>query len=141
MEPNVNTAKARRLRAARTCYGHLAGQLGVALADAMAQRGLIATTQSKRLMLTESGRQCLENLGLNPATFADGPEGHARHCMDWTECQHHLAGPMPALLFTRLLELGWLQPGAEPRAIIITPSGHLGLEKSFGILLRTDLAA
>jgi hypothetical protein len=49
---------------------------------------------------------------------------------------------LPARLFGRLLELGWVQRGSESRAILITPSGHLGLRRSFGlILLQPSVAA
>ena len=136
-----HTAKARRLRAARSCYDHLAGQLGVALADALEQRGLITASGPDRYVLSEAGCCCLEHLGVAPASLGAGPKGHARLCLDWTERRRHLAGILPARLFTRLLELGWIQRGAESRAILVTPSGHLGLKQSFGLTLQTDVAA
>src|ERR1700728_3022951 len=36
--------EARRLRAARSCYDHLAGRLGVAIATAMEAQGLVSVT-------------------------------------------------------------------------------------------------
>jgi DNA-binding transcriptional ArsR family regulator len=135
------SAKARRLRAARSCYDHLAGQLGVALADALEQRGLITESGPERYMLSEAGCHCLAQLGVAPASLGAGLKGHARPCLDWTERRRHLAGIVPARLFTRLLELGWIRRGAESRAIFVTPSGHRGLKQSFGLVLQTDVAA
>lgn len=136
-----HSAKARRLRAARSCYDHLAGQLGVALADALEQNGLITASAPERYMLSEAGQQSFERLGMDLAALNAGSKPHARPCVDWTERRRHLAGPVPARLFTRLLELGWVQRGAESRAILITPSGHRGLRQHFGIVLQTDIAA
>ncbi len=129
------------MRAARSCYDHLAGQLGVALADALEQRGLITASGPERYMLSEAGCHCLEQLGVAPAPLGAGLKGHARPCLDWTERRRHLAGVVPARLFSRLLELGWIQRGAENRAIFVTPSGRLGLKHSFGLVLQTDMAA
>lgn len=134
-------AKARRLRAARSCYDHLAGQLGVALADALEQNGLLTASDPERYMLSGAGRQCLECLGIDLAAFGKGEKPHARPCVDWTERRRHLAGPLAARLFTRLLELGWVQRGAESRAILITPSGYLGLRQNFGLAVQTEMAA
>jgi DNA-binding transcriptional ArsR family regulator len=131
----LHTAKARRLRAARSCYDHLAGQLGVALADALEHGGLITASGPERYILSEAGHECLGRLGVETASLAAGRKAHARPCLDWTERRRHLAGPLPARLFGRLLELGWVQRGSESRAILITPSGHLGLRRSFGLIL------
>lgn len=135
------SVKARRLRAARSCYDHLAGQLGVALAEALEQNEFLTISAPERYMLSDTGRQCLEHLGMDLAALGKETKPHARPCVDWTERRRHLAGPLAARLFTRLLELGWLQRGAESRAILITPGGYIGLRKNFGILLETDVAA
>lgn len=135
------TSKARRLRAARSCYDHLAGQLGVGLADALEQNGFIVPSGAGRYMLSEEGRSRCMCFGLDLAAFSTGAKAHARDCVDWTERRRHLAGPVPARLFSRLLELGWLRRGTEGRAIFVTPSGARGLRESFGLFLQTDAAA
>ena len=52
------------LRAARTCYGHLAGRLGVALADAMVMGGSAA--------LTRCSNETYENIALPDVSKATG---------------------------------------------------------------------
>ncbi len=141
MLERFHTAKARRLRAARSCYDHLAGQLGVALADALEHGGLITATGAERYTLSAAGHECLGRLGMETSSLGEGRKGQARPCLDWTERRRHLAGPLPARLFARMLELGWIQRGSESRAILVTPSGHPGLRHSFGLVLQPNMAA
>jgi DNA-binding transcriptional ArsR family regulator len=137
----LHSAKARRLRAARSCYDHLAGQLGVALADALEHGGLVTALDAERYMLSEAGHQCFTRLGMDTASLGAGRKADARCCLDWTERRRHLAGPLPSRLFARMLELGWVRRGVESRAILVTPSGHLGLRRSFGLVLQENMAA
>jgi hypothetical protein len=52
----VRSPQDRELRYARSCYDHLAGELGVAVALALEDRGLIATaTHGKRVEVTSAG--------------------------------------------------------------------------------------
>lgn len=71
------TPLARRLREGRTCYDHLAGRLGVALADAFERGGLIAPDGPERYALTEAGRTRLAELGVDLKRLRPGPKGLA----------------------------------------------------------------
>ena len=51
------------LRAARTCYDHLAGKLGVAIADALVNRGAVRLT-GDAAEVTERGDMLLEKVGM-----------------------------------------------------------------------------
>jgi DNA-binding transcriptional ArsR family regulator len=134
-----HSPQARRLRDARSCYDHLAGRLGVALADALEAGGLIAATGEAHYSLTELGRQKLGDLGVDLAGLTGTAKGAARPCIDWTERRRHLKGPLAARLLTRFLELGWIERGKENRAIRVTPKGRQGLRDVLGVDL--DLAA
>ncbi|WP_160147256.1 ArsR/SmtB family transcription factor [Thermomonospora echinospora] len=123
--------QARALRDARTCYDHLAGRLGVALFEALADRGLIEPEDDREHRLTPKGREVLVGL------CVEVPEGGRRFavaCLDWTERRPHLGGALGAALTARLVELGWLERGRERRAMKITPSGRRGLLDTFGCL-------
>jgi len=133
--------KARRLREARTCYDHLAGRLGVALADALEREGLIAAEEAERYRLTPAGEARLAGLGVDLSGVRPGPRGLARPCLDWTERRRHLAGPLAARLLTRFFELGWLERGQENRAAVLTSTGRAGLREAFGIELSEAAAA
>src|SRR5579871_3034623 len=69
------------LRTARTCYDHLAGRLGVALADALAERGHVALGPDGG-EVTEAGVEFLQEFGAAPAP---GRRVFCRPCLDWSE--------------------------------------------------------
>ncbi|MDB5494172.1 MAG: transcriptional regulator, ArsR family [Phenylobacterium sp.] len=133
--------KARRLREARTCYDHLAGRLGVALADAVERQGLLEVDGPERYRLTAAGERRLETLGVDLAGIKANPRGSLRPCIDWTERRRHLAGPIAARLLARLFALGWIERGGEGRAALLTPAGRHGLKAAFGLELAPAQAA
>jgi hypothetical protein len=114
---------------ARTCYRHLAGELGVSLVDAMVGRRLLRR-EGPRFLLTPAGRRTGVSLGL--LEDGDAPiEG--RPCLDWTERRDHLAGPLGVGLAKGLLEVGWVRRRAGTRALRITVEGARGLREAFGV--------
>jgi DNA-binding transcriptional ArsR family regulator len=117
------------LRRARSCYRHLAGQLGVALCAGLLERGHLATT-SDGLVLAPAGAAALVEAGLDPAAARRLPELRGRGCLDWTERRLHLGGPLGVALTGALLEAGWLRHAARGRALL--PSAE-GLRR-FGLL-------
>jgi DNA-binding transcriptional ArsR family regulator len=135
------TPKGRRLREARSCYDHLAGRLGVALADALEDGGLIERDGPDRYAVTPNGRARLGHLGIDLGAISPGPKGLAHPCIDWTERRRHLAGPLATRLLKRFIELGWIERGAESRAIVVTSAGRQGLRDSLGLNLEISRAA
>lgn len=103
------------LRFARTCYDHLAGALGVAVRERLAD-------DDGRLHPGSAGP--LGALGL-----AEQP---ARACLDWSERRVHLAGPLASSLLGCLLERHWLVRRSTPRALRLTDSGRRGLTELWG---------
>jgi DNA-binding transcriptional ArsR family regulator len=127
---NGMNGAARRLRDARTCYSHLAGRLGVALADALvAARWLEEDGRSYRL--TTAGTRSLRGLGIDPRGRRDQPA--ARRCLDWTERRPHIAGPVGTALATLALDRGWVRRLRGTRALVVTPAGRVQLEKVFNV--------
>jgi DNA-binding transcriptional ArsR family regulator len=118
---------ARDLAVARTCYDHLAGELGVALLDALVARGCIDRTDG--LALTPTGRELLADV---LAAVPSGPRPLLRSCLDWTERRQHLGGALGAALLSDLLARGWLVRAARHRAVRLTPSGASGLRDLLG---------
>ena len=103
--------RAEAIRYARSCYDHLAGRLGVAVADALA----------------EDGPRKLEGIGV--------PALAARPCRDWTEQRDHIAGPLGAALLARFVELGWLVRDPRTRAVRLTDGGRTELPRALGVRL------
>lgn len=120
---------ARDLAAARTCYDHLAGALGVGLYDAFVDRGLLATDGGTAL--TASGRAWFVDLVGEPA-LRPGSRPLIRTCLDWTERRPHLAGALGAAVHDSLRQRGWVVAGPRPRAVRLTDAGALGLEALLG---------
>jgi DNA-binding transcriptional ArsR family regulator len=119
------------LRAARTCYDHLAGRLGVALADALSERDHVALGADGG-EVTEAGRRFLAEFGAEPGP---GRRVFCRPCLDWSERRPHLAGRVGAALANRCFELGWIKRQSDTRAVAITAAGHSGFRDSFGFAL------
>ena len=88
------------LRKARTCYDHFAGQLGVALADALVEQGRIELTNDAGI-LTEAGVAFIDEIGIDTGPIrARGMKQWrrvlGRPCLDWSERRPHLAGSLGA---------------------------------------------
>lgn len=129
--------KARALRDARCCYGHLAGRLGVKVADALVARGLLTPADDKLYEIPDQGRAWFGELGIDVAILAS-PRGVARQCLDWTERRHHLAGPLGVRLLATMSERGWLVLEAKGRAVRLTPEGTVALRDLLGVSLDDD---
>jgi DNA-binding transcriptional ArsR family regulator len=119
------------LRTARTCYDHLAGRLGVALADALTARGHVALGADGG-EVTEQGTRFLGEFGAVPMA---GRRVFCRPCLDWSERRPHLAGRVGAALACRCFELGWIARQRDTRAVAITEAGRAGFREQFGIVM------
>src|SRR5262245_30757911 len=77
------------LRFARSCYDHLAGQVGVAVTDALVAMGHIVLTDEGG-EVTSSGGRFLAAFGvdLRPRTRRI----FCQPCLDWSERRYHLKG-------------------------------------------------
>jgi DNA-binding transcriptional ArsR family regulator len=122
------------LRIARTCYDHLAGRLGVAVADAMTERGHVVLGEDGGVV-TASGKAFLADFGIDLGQLGHGKRAFCRPCLDWSERRPHLAGALGAALAKRSFELGWLTRLRDTRALAISDKDHAGLAETFGIEL------
>src|SRR5437763_7057412 len=121
------------MRAARTCYDHLAGQLGVALADSMAGHGQIELSPEGGAV-TSAGRTFLRDFGVDlDAAPRGGTRIFCRPCLDWSERRLHVGGTLGAALAARCFDLGWLRRNDGSRAVSVTPVGQRGVRETFGV--------
>lgn len=118
--------RAGALGAARTCYGHLAGRLGVGITEAMQDRGLLRR-EAEVFLLTGDGDGWLRELGL------EKPPRAGKTCNDWSERRPHLAGRLGVALARRLFELEWLERTEPARAVRVTAVGRRELGERLGI--------
>ncbi|WSD73219.1 winged helix-turn-helix domain-containing protein [Streptomyces sp. NBC_01591] len=113
----------------RTCYDHLAGRIGIAIADAMTVRGLLV--QDTGFALTDEGLRWFDELGIGLETGSRRPL--VRSCLDWTERRPHLAGVAGAALCRHALDTGWCVRIGSGRAVKATPDGEQALYERLGI--------
>jgi DNA-binding transcriptional ArsR family regulator len=122
---------------ARTCYAHLAGWLGVRMTEAMEQKGLLLPAQGKAFAVSDAGRAWFEELGIAvPSARMSSERDVARRCLDWTERRPHLSGTLGVALTKRLLEMRWIAPIRNSRAVRVTVEGKQQLWKLLRLPLR-----
>ncbi|MDE2089649.1 MAG: transcriptional regulator, partial [Gammaproteobacteria bacterium] len=101
--------------------------------QALMKRGLIRREEEKRVGITPAGRRWFDALGIDVAQLRPTRHGIARACLDWTQRQHHLAGPLGAGLFERMIELKWLRRERRSRIVHVTPAGQRQLASLLGV--------
>jgi DNA-binding transcriptional ArsR family regulator len=124
-----------RLRLARTCYDHVAGWLGVSLADTLTARGWVEIADDAALV-TPEGLHHLAVLGIDmDANAARGGRAKpfCRPCLDWSERRPHLAGRLGTALCAHCLDQGWIRRRPGTRALDVTPTGWRALYDTFDI--------
>lgn len=123
------------MRTARTCYDHLAGRLGVAIADALVAQRYIALDDDLA-MITPRGARFFEAqklLARDDSGATRNKRPLCRACLDWSERRPHLAGRLGAAICTYAFEQGWIRRVAASRALTVTPKGRTALKDVFGI--------
>ena len=132
--PNTPT----HLRAARTCYDHIAGTLGVALHDRMNTLGWLEphpANTTDAYDLSEKGSKALGKLGIDIAAARAERRRFAFACLDWSERRSHLGGAIGAAILKIALGREWLTQHLDSRALSVTRRGKLELETRFGLKL------
>jgi DNA-binding transcriptional ArsR family regulator len=127
-----DSVRGEAIKRARTCYDHLAGRLGVALADAMETQQLLRPV-SDGWELTETGEARLRKLGCELPALRRGRRPLLRPCMDWTERRPHVAGALGAAIAEQLIEQDWVQRLPGSRAVRVTRHGERQLRSQFGL--------
>ena len=140
--------RAARLRAARTCYDHVAGRLGVALMGSLLDRGALVGGDGRfdpkrdghdalskpghdlQYEMTGAGRDFLLGIGVEMPTSR---RPLVRYCVDWTEQRHHLSGGLGRAVFDRFLSAGWVKRVPRGRALTVTAVGRTALADAFDI--------
>ena len=131
----VTGPRDKAMRAARTCYDHLAGQLGVRIADRLAERGHVELSPEGGAV-TEAGLAFFRDFGIDLSAArrsgARPARVFCRPCLDWSERRLHLGGTLGAALAARCFALNWVRRNDDSRAVTVTPAGERGFREAFG---------
>jgi DNA-binding transcriptional ArsR family regulator len=119
------------MRRARTCYDHLAGELGVAVADAMIERRYVVLDADAG-ELTAEGSDFLVSLGADLISPVRSRRAFCRPCLDWSERRPHLAGRVGATIADLGFERDWIRRRRLGRSVEITESGIVAFRTLFG---------
>jgi DNA-binding transcriptional ArsR family regulator len=124
-----------RLRAARSCYDHMAGALGVALHERFLARGWFAEVSAtgSAYELTAEGTSALAALGVDLDTARASRRRFAFACVDWSERRPHLGGSLGAAVLRLALERRWVVRELDSRALTMTTVGRREMSKRFGL--------
>ena len=116
----------------RTCYDHLAGNVGVLITEALLKQKVIETTIST-YRITKKGELFFSKLDININDLKKKRRAFAKPCLDWSERKHHLAGSLGAALLDKMLSLDYIRRTKNSRAIVVTSKGQLHLYDNFKI--------
>ncbi len=124
------------LKYARTCYCHLAGELGVKQHRALLERRVLIEREDGTLALNEASSEWLQAAHFDEERIAtlyrdSNKKRFAYSCMDWSMRRDHLAGAFATALLEHYLAKGWLRKTATHRALAPTPAGAAMFAKLF----------
>lgn len=121
---------------ARTCYDHIAGEVGVAMTERMIAMGAIVE-DAQDFVVSTKGAQWFRRFGVDIDQLRQGRRHFARQCLDWSERRHHMAGALGAAMTERMFELRWIERVPGGRALHVTGIGLRGMDKEFGIVFNS----
>ncbi len=147
------STRAAAMRRARSCYDHLAGQLGVAVTEALLAHhalarvdGVAGTERAQGDRLSAPVREhpyelgpaadpVFAELGVNLDSVRGARRPLLRFCVDWSEQRHHLSGALGAAVLTRMESAGWVRRHGTRRSLELTDPGARVLDRVLGVEL------
>jgi len=125
-----------RLRAARTCYDHMAGTTGVSLHDRFKTLGWLSAVPNggdNGYDLSLEGTRAFEVLGIDIEATRRLRRRFACACLDWSERRPHVGGALGAALLRIALKRKWVVQDLDSRALGVTSLGRREMLSRFGL--------
>lgn len=119
----------RDLCYARTCYDHLAGELGVKLTSALEHNRLLVPSGEREYDVTRRGEEWLAHWQIDIESLRKTRRIFARRCLDWTERRYHLAGALGAAVCDKFLEFHWIRREKRSRIVHLSLGGQRELNR------------
>jgi len=131
-----NTVKTRpddvRLRQARVCYDHMAGEMGVRLYDALVVKQAILD-QGSETILTEQGKVFFQKIGFDCSNQKRSKRPICKSCLDWSERRNHLAGILGQWILEDTFAKGWATKDLDARSIRFSSKGLKLFTAQYGL--------
>ena len=118
------------LRKARTCYDHLAGDLGVLILDSLTARNFVRIVEG-RAALSDTGAAFMSDFGIDLEALQHARRPMCLACLDWSVRRPHLAGALGAAILNRCVAVGWARPHRQSRVVYFSAVGERGLRAQF----------
>ena len=123
-----------RLRTARTCYDHLAGEVGVLIHDRFEALGfLVPSGDDGAYGLSSEGARALWELGVDIDATRAVRRKFAYGCLDWSHRRPHVGGALGAAVLTAARRRGWVTEDLDSRALEVTSRGRREMRARFGV--------
>ncbi|MEP2530206.1 winged helix-turn-helix domain-containing protein [Shimia sp.] len=119
-----------KLRKARVCYNHLAGDMGVAMYQSMLANGYLLEA-GDQLDLTKRGAEFVTGLGIDLDRLPKSRTPMCRACLDWSERQSHLAGRLGRAMLDGFMHKSWVVREPDSRVLRFSPSGETAFNSLF----------
>lgn len=120
------SSKKSEMEFCRTCYDHLAGEVGVSVAEALVKKDFLGQTKTA-YKVTSKGVAWFKKLGIDVDRLQAQKRSFARKCLDWSERKNHLAGALGAALLETMIREHWVRRVQHSRSIIVTARGQQAL--------------
>jgi DNA-binding transcriptional ArsR family regulator len=127
-----------RLRAARTCYDHMAGALAVSLHDRFISLGWLSSRSpatGDAYDVTFEGDRAFGKLGMDVESIRTLRRRFAYGCLDWSERRPHVAGAVGAAFLQAALKKNWVIENLDSRALSLTRIGRREILSRFNLEL------
>lgn len=123
------------LRAARSCYDHIAGALGVSLHDRFHALGWLSRVakSEQSYSVTPKGTTAFHALGIDIESTRALRRRFAFGCVDWSERRPHLGGALGAAVLKLALKQKWVIRDLDSRGLEVTPRGRREMAAHFGL--------
>lgn len=119
-----------RMREARVCYDHLAGEHAVRMLDSLLDRKILVR-EGKEIRLGRTGPAHFAAIGIDVGRGQKTRRPVCRACLDWSVRRSHLAGRLGAAILDKILAEKWARREKDSRVVTFTPRGKAEFERIF----------
>ncbi|WHY87251.1 winged helix-turn-helix domain-containing protein [Neobacillus novalis] len=131
------SSQLKQVRFGRTCYDHLAGELGVKVTKALIDKEIVYL-EDGLYEVTKKGIEWFTQFGINIEEANTKRRIFAKPCLDWSERRYHISGWLGSAIATHFFNHGWITKAAKNRAVQLTPKGINALKEHFGISIVVE---